>query len=207
MYNPEQYVQSHPQLKQSLIDLASWLAPEHEGEHTHWLLGGSCGLLLQGIPLEEAPRDIDLYADGDAVNLLHKQLQAHAVVLDGPEQNETRMYRSILSHYQAGDYKVELVGDFEVRARESYYRVHIDRNLYNHAPVVALNGCSLALMPLAHELIFNLLRDRRDRYERIAEHMAAEPEHHRELVKQIIAANGFHPQMIQRIYKLTGIDN
>ncbi|WP_060535570.1 hypothetical protein [Paenibacillus bovis] len=39
MYNPEQYVQSHPQLKQSLMDLASWLTPDYESEGVHWLLG------------------------------------------------------------------------------------------------------------------------------------------------------------------------
>lgn len=205
MYNPEQYLQPHPKLKQSLTDIAGWL--DQGSGSTRWLLGGSCGLLLQGIPLDEAPRDIDLYVDGDAVQTLHGQLKTHTVVLDGPEPNETRMYRSVLSHYQAGDYKVELVGDFEVRARESYYRVHIDKNLYDHAQRIALDSHTVFLMPLAHELIFNLLRDRRDRYERIAKQMAAEPEHHAALVEQIIAANGFHPQMIQRIHRLAGINH
>ncbi|WP_458121972.1 hypothetical protein [Paenibacillus sp. Z6-24] len=205
MYNPEHYLQPYPKLKQSLTNIAGWL--DQGISRTRWLLGGSCGLLLQGIPLDEAPRDIDLYADGDAVQTLHEQLQTHTIVLDGPEPNETRMYRSVLSHYQAGDYKVELVGDFEVRARESYYRVHIDKNLYDHAQSIALGSHTVFLMPLAHELIFNLLRDRRDRYGRIAKQMAAEPERHAALVEQIIAANGFHPQMIQHIQRLAGINH
>ncbi|WP_046215007.1 hypothetical protein [Paenibacillus wulumuqiensis] len=205
MYNPEHYLQPHSKLQQSLTDIARWL--DQGSTDTHWLLGGSCGLLLQGIPLDEAPRDIDLYADGSTIQRLHEQLQVHTLVLDGPELNETRMYRSVLSHYQAGDYKVELVGDFEVRARESYYRVHIDKSLYDHAQMITLGSHEIAIMPLAHELVFNLLRDRRDRYERIAEQMTAEPERHAALVKQIIAANGFHPQMIQRIHKLAGINN
>lgn len=191
-------------LQQALEELTSAL--RQSTPQTDWLLGGSCSLLLQGIELEQSPRDIDLYADGAAITSLHHALQQTLTVLDAPELNETRMYRSILGHYEANGCTVELVGDFEVRARESYYRVHVDKLLYPASVIVQVGSVSIRLMPLAHELVFNLLRDRPDRYESIARHIQQQPEAHEALIRQLIAHNGFHPNMTQRILRLTGLE-
>ncbi|WP_411347346.1 hypothetical protein [Paenibacillus sp. WLX2291] len=203
MAKHSQTLQLQPELQRTLDQLAAVIGSS--ATPLPWLLGGSCGLLLQGVQLERSPRDIDLYADGPAISGLDEQLRHSFALLDGPELNETRMYRSTLSHYQGEDCTIELVGDFEVRARESYYRVHVDRTLYMAATMVELNGHTVRLMPLEHELIFNLLRDRADRYEAIAEQLRQQPERHEPLLRQLIDHNGFHPQLMQRILRLAGL--
>ncbi|WP_322922552.1 hypothetical protein [Paenibacillus campi] len=204
MTKPSHSLALPPLLQAALEKLADVLNPS--APQTNWLLGGSCSLLLQGIQLEQAPRDIDLYADSAAIPKLHNALAQSLHVLDRPQLNETRMYRSVLSHYETEACTVELVGDFEVRARESYYRVHVDKLLYPASVPVAVGGVSIRLMPLPHELIFNLLRDRSDRYEAISAHMRQQPHQHEALVQQLIDHNGFHPQLIQRILRLAGLE-
>lgn len=203
MAKHSQTLQLQPELQGTLHQLAAVIGSSTTS--LPWLLGGSCGLLLQGVQLERSPRDIDLYADGPAISKLDERLRESFPVLDGPELNETRMYRSTLSHYQGEACVIELVGDFEVRARESYYRVHVDRTLYEAAQTIQLDGHDIRLMPLEHELIFNLLRDRADRYEAIAERLRQQPTHHEQLLRQLIDHNGFHPQLMQRIFRLAGI--
>ncbi|MCZ8520547.1 MULTISPECIES: nucleotidyltransferase family protein [Paenibacillus] len=132
-----------------------------------WLIGGSTGLLLQDVPLAAPPRDLDLYADKEAAALLHQALLPWSTDLQ--EESETGMYRSILSHYEIAGVAVELVGAFEVRTAVSRYCVEADYLRAKHALLLDIGqGIETALMPLAHELLFNLLRGRPDRYEAIA---------------------------------------
>lgn len=203
MVETQQQVQQKKELLPSLEQLVRLLQPIKE--QSPWLLGGSCGLLLHGVKLDKAPRDIDLYTDEIRINDLHEKLAEELPVLDYPILDETRTYRSTLSHYQLDAYTVELVGGFEVRARESYYRVHVEPVLYPAAPVYTLKAGSIHLMPLAHELIFNLLRDRPDRYKPISERIREQSQDHATLIEQIIQHNGFHPQLMQRIRRLAGI--
>lgn len=205
MVETQQQVQQKKELIPSLEQLVRLLQPLEE--QSPWLLGGSCGLLLHGVKLDKAPRDIDLYTDEIRIDTLHKQLSSEFAILDEPILDETRTYRSTLSHYQLGTYTIELVGGFEVRARESYYRVHVEPVLYPAAPVYTLeSGGNIHLMPLAHELIFNLLRDRPDRYEPISERIREQSQDHATLIEQIVQHNGFHPQFMQRIRRLAGIN-
>ncbi|MGV7117318.1 hypothetical protein [Paenibacillus kyungheensis] len=204
MVETQQQVQQKKELIPSLEQLVRLLQPLEE--QSPWLLGGSCGLLLHGVKLDKAPRDIDLYTDEIRIEDIHGQLASKLPVLDYPVLDETRTYRSTLSHYQLDAYTVELVGGFEVRARESYYRVHVEPVLYPAAPVYGLEAGSIHLMPLAHELIFNLLRDRPDRYEPISERIRENSQDHALLIEQMIQHNGFHPQFRQRILRLAGIE-
>ncbi|WP_284640252.1 nucleotidyltransferase domain-containing protein [Paenibacillus silviterrae] len=142
-----------------------------EGASIPWLVGGSTGLLLQGVALNRAPRDLDLYVDAKHAASMHQALRAFAT--DQQVSSQTGIYRSILSHYDIAGCKVELVGGFEVRSLHSEYIVEA-QFLYEHAAqsivVRSLDETPLEvrLMPLMHELIFNVLRDRPDRYEAIA---------------------------------------
>lgn len=204
MVETQQQVQQKKELIPSLEQLVRLLQPLEE--QSPWLLGGSCGLLLHGVKLDKAPRDIDLYTDEIRIEHIHGQLASKLPVLDYPVLDETRTYRSTLSHYQLDAYTVELVGGFEVRARESYYRVHVEPVLYPAASVYALEAGNVHLMPLAHELIFNLLRDRPDRYEPISERIRENSQDHALLIEQMIQHNGFHPQFRQRILRLAGIE-
>ncbi len=133
-----------------------------------WLVGGSCGLYLQGVPIGGVPRDLDLYCDRDAAPLLHERLSPYST--DQQVEDQSGLYRSILSHYAVSDVRVELVGAFEVITKSAHYRVDVER-LAARASIMKIGSHSIRLMPLEHELVFNVLRDRPDRYEPIAERL------------------------------------
>lgn len=134
-------------------------------EPADWLVGGSCGLALQGVPLAARPRDLDLYADTEAAAALDKRLRGLAT--DEAQISRTPIYESVLSHYAIGGVTVELVGGFRVRALDSDYTVQVSGVLAPYA-LKAPGFGDIRLMPLAHELVFNILRGRADRYEAIA---------------------------------------
>jgi hypothetical protein len=137
------------------------LAALLEGCNAPWIVGGSTGLALRGARLERAPRDLDVYVDKESVSLVHDRLRVYA--LDEPENNATERYRSILSHYRLADTLVELVGDFRVSALQSVYSTEVGNFLFPYSDRVQIDGHLIPLVPLAHELIFNMLRERKDR--------------------------------------------
>ena len=98
----------------------------------HWMVGGSCGLLLQRVALTAPPRDLDIYMDEAEMARFHEKLAPYAI--DGPALSETDRYRSILSHYDIGGVRVEAVGSFTVRCGLSVYRTEIRNMLLPYAP-------------------------------------------------------------------------
>lgn len=163
------------------------LAELLDGCDARWVVGGSTGLALRGAKLDREPRDLDIYADRDAVYAIHERLAAYA--LDGPADNETDRYRSVLSHYKLEDTIVELVGDFRVAARNSEYRTEVERSLHPHGDEVSADGKTAIIVPLGHELIFNLLRERMDRALVAGRLIAADAEHQLPLLRALIERN------------------
>ncbi|WP_159882986.1 nucleotidyltransferase domain-containing protein [Paenibacillus puerhi] len=167
-----------------------------------WAVGGSTGLLLQGVQLSAEPRDLDLYADEDDARKVHAALRAYA--LDVQERNETSVYRSLLSHYEIDGVCVELVGAFEVRALGSEYRV--DTRYLTESAVRGPGpegGGKVKLMPLVHELIFNVLRKRPDRYEAVAALCRqTDRQSHRTLLGELAARNRLSEPVLHRLYEL-----
>lgn len=184
-------------LQQSLEDLAVRLQTPFNARIL--LLGGSCGLLLQGVRLAETPNDIDLYAEASDVTELFDQLRPFAT--KQPVLSETERYRSVLSRFNILGMKVELVGGFEVATTEGQYTVNISR-LKDNCSTVPIGGTRVGLMPLAHELVFNLLRERSDRYEAIAEKMREEPLLHRPALSTIIKNNSLSEGLIRQVNEL-----
>ncbi|WP_217592746.1 hypothetical protein [Cohnella sp. GbtcB17] len=148
---------------ESIVQALSAFAAMTEACGARWVVGGSAGLALRGARLAAAPRDLDIYADAASIPALHDRVAGWTV--DEPAWDESGRYRSLLSHYRYGSVTIELVGDFEIRAPGSIYRTEVDAFLYAHGddwtPIDG--GRPIRLMPLGHELIFNLLRERRDR--------------------------------------------
>ncbi|TBL79761.1 nucleotidyltransferase domain-containing protein [Paenibacillus thalictri] len=168
----------------------------------NWLIGGSCGLLLQGVETGKAPRDLDMYADTEDASAIAAALAYTAE--DKPQYSETEIYRSILSHYKYDDIVLELVGGFQIISSGSIYTVETGF-LRSRLPVtVQLGDVSVPLMPLSHELIFNLLRGREDRYTAIAGAMRADMEQHREALQTLVKRNKLSPQLTLRIKELLG---
>ncbi|KOP63850.1 hypothetical protein AMS62_00370 [Bacillus sp. FJAT-18019] len=168
-----------------------------------WLLGGSCSLLLQDVNLHKSPRDIDIYADASGIQLLHQSLASVAV--DVPHLDQEGIYSSTLSHYELMKYSIELVGGFEVNAEGSSYRVEIDQLLYPAAAARHIQGGTVRVMPLSHELVFNVLRGRADRYEAIAEAMRKDKEQHIPLLQQILSRNQLNEEHKRALDQLLGL--
>ncbi|RUT47680.1 hypothetical protein EJP82_04690 [Paenibacillus anaericanus] len=165
-----------------------------------WLLGGSCGLWLQGVKLGTPPRDVDIYADMDDAVLLHEQLAD--VLLDVPRLDESGVYISRLSHYRLGNLTLELVGGFEVKTSDGSYRTEVSNVLHEEAVLGQLEGINMFLMPLSHELLFNLLRERPDRYLAIAEVMRGSMERHLPLLLKLLKRNDWNTHLVNKLADL-----
>ncbi|AOZ91381.1 hypothetical protein [Paenibacillus crassostreae] len=165
-----------------------------------WLLGGSCSLILQEVKVHIPPRDIDLYADAKAVEMLHTAIKKWSV--DEQELNKEGLYSSILSHYVLNDAQIELVGDFRISSNTFEYSVKVEDTLWTDAPEIELDGVQMCLTPLSHELIFNMLRERIDRYEAIAMRMREELEKHLPLLEKLVRHHWLEENQILLIAKL-----
>lgn len=152
-----------------------------------WMLGGSCGLLLHGVPLRKAPGDIDIYCDLKDVTCLHEALSGYAV--SEPEADYSGSCFSLRSCYDVEGIKAELVSGFRMKRASWQYTVDIDR-LVAYAPLREVPGIGLLrLMPLGHELIFNLMRGREERCSMISASMQSEMNHHMPLLESLMTAN------------------
>lgn len=173
----------------------------------NWVLGGSAGLLLRGLALASPPRDIDLYCDEEDQPAIHSALSRYST--DEPQFSETDIYRSTLSHYRIGECRIELVGGFQVRSLGSCYKVNVKGLLIPYGESVDLSGFSASgefvrVVPLAHELVFNALREREDRVRQIADAMATAGEAHYGVLAVIAAHNELSPFVKERLAEWLG---
>ncbi len=185
-------------LKEALIALQT-LLKDLEGD---WIVGGSCGLLLQGMKLEKPPRDLDLYADLKTVRRMNERLAAYAE--DELHESSTALYHSYLSHFQYKAVPIEIVGDFTVRSQGTTYQVNIHSGLKAFSPKLRYDQGYIYVMPLAHELVFNILRSRADRYQPIADMMKQQPELTMPALSHIIRNNEFADVHLLQIGELLG---
>lgn len=165
-----------------------------------WLIGGSCGLLMQNVDIGRSPRDLDIYVDRNDVSAIHSSLQDYSV--DTPVYSQTSIYASILSHYQIHGDAVEVVGDFKVQALDSFYQVEAAYLWEDHSYTAVIGNHEVKVMPLAHELLFNLLRNRPDRYEAIYHTMIAAPELHMPTLNALLQRNSWGLPFEKRLGEL-----
>lgn len=170
-------------------DAAAIVAERLEGSSVNWVVGGSTGLVLRGARLDRSPRDLDIYADKEDATAIHGLLKEYAA--DNPEFSETDRYRSVLSHYLIIGTMVELVGDFSIRDGDSRYHTEVRRLLYPGGQSVVWNGKKIRLVPLGHELIFNVMRKRSDRCEEIARLICQDKSRHMPVLIQLLEQNEF----------------
>lgn len=173
------------------------IAASAEGTDAKWLVGGSAGLLLRGLPLSQPPRDLDIYADVPEARIMHEKLARYAT--DEPHESVTGMYRSVLSHYEIEGMAVELVGGFEVHAGGGSYEVKINELLYRYREEVACGDYSVGIVPLAHELWFNVLRAREDRTALIMEAIRQDPEPHLAGLRAVEQASRFKSNAVAAV--------
>ncbi|RXZ76874.1 hypothetical protein EBB07_31725 [Paenibacillaceae bacterium] len=180
-----------------LIEVLSRISHAIGNPSVPWVVGGSGGLLLQGIQLPAPPRDLDLYVDEQEAAIVHRALAAYAV--DEPAYSSTGMYRSLLSHYRIENMDVELVSGFEVSAGEELYRTEVRDVLWPLGLKPAPGVGDYRVVPLAHELVFNMLREREDRLKLIAAAIAAEPKAALPAFEMLIARNRFSASFVSRL--------
>ncbi|SDW30933.1 hypothetical protein [Paenibacillus sp. CF384] len=176
------------------------IAKETAPTGAKWLIGGSAGLLLRGLALSDPPRDLDLYADDAAAAALHKALLPYAV--DEQHESVSPIYRSVLSHYLIEGIQVELVGGFVVSAGEDRYAVEVEDVLAPLQTTITIGACKLGLVPLAHELWFNVLREREDRTRLIVAQMRQEPAIHMGAAGVIASGNQLTEKTKQYVQQL-----
>lgn len=174
-------------------------------KRANWVIGGSVSLMLRGLPLLSEPSDLDIYCDDEDVNTIYEALKPY--VIDHPTISVTNIYRSSLSHYLIHETQVELVGGFQVNANGSLYKTMVNELLMPYSDKVVLldNESLVSIVPLAHELWFNYLRNRMDRVELIAHAYAEAPSMHESALLAIEASNQFTIEAKQHLHQLLGI--
>lgn len=183
-----------------VIPALTQLASLCKDSESNWLLGGSCSLWLQDVSISAAPNDIDVYVDVQDVEDVHSQLIELA--LDEPHMDESGLYRSCLSHYRLKGLTMELVGGFEVRTEGATYRTEVSDMLFSEAPVWKLGNAKISLMPLAHEFVFNVLRNRPDRYLSIAAIIRNNPAEHVPLLTRLLASNKWSAEYVSKMAEI-----
>lgn len=193
-------VNDHDEIYTRVIPALTQLASLCKDSESNWLLGGSCSLWLQDVSISATPNDIDVYVDLQDVEDVHSRLVEFA--LDEPLMDESGLYRSCLSHYRLKGLTMELVGGFEVRTEGAIYRTEISDVLFTEAPNWKSGNTEISLMPLAHEFVFNMLRNRPDRYLSIATIIRNNPAEHLPLLCQLLANNKWSAEYVSKMAEI-----
>ncbi|GGF87869.1 hypothetical protein [Paenibacillus abyssi] len=180
-----------------LLHVLSEIAGRVSESGSPWVVGGSAGLLLRGLELDKPPRDLDLYADEEDVLAVHSALEPYSV--DRQVLNESGLYRSILSHYLIDGIAVELVGGFEVQTADDLYRAEVREVLDPYGQQVSKGQIGFTIVPLAHELCFNVLRAREDRSQLIASAISQEYQRHMPAFQAIKERNRLSEDTLARM--------
>jgi hypothetical protein len=157
-------------------------------------------LQISQIEINRSPRDLDIYVDRNDMDDVFNALREFAT--DEPELNHTAIYASVLSHFLMAGIPVELVGGFKVTTMDSKYEVEAAYLHEAHAIHAHIGNNELFLMPLAHELLFNILRDRPDRYEPIALSMLQMPELHMPALQALLARHHWGEGLLNKLVQL-----
>ncbi len=163
------------------------LAARMESCAALWVLGGSTGLGMRGAKLASTPRDIDIYADAEDARMIHAHLLQWST--DAQQVSTTERYSSLLSHYAIAGAAVELVGDFRIDTAGSHYVTEVGQLLHAAGDTCRAGEAQVRLVPLGHELIFNILRERTDRCQLVGEMIGLQPAKHWPLLRELLARN------------------
>jgi len=187
-----------------LLEAMKTVAERWDRLREPWLVGGSCGLTLHGVAVGAAPRDLDIYIDEAMAQPFHEALADYAT--DRPAYSETDKYRSTLSHYEISGVTVELVAGFVVAVPGARYAIDIAGAMARYALRTRAAGADVGVMPLGHELLFNLLRNRPDRYEPIAAAIRRRPDVHLPALRAIVRENELNADWRSRLSALAGVE-
>ncbi|MDB4866621.1 MAG: hypothetical protein JWR03_954 [Cohnella sp.] len=180
------------------------LADRLDGCGGLWVVGGSTGLALRGAQLDRPPRDLDIYADEEDIMVIHRCLEEYAT--DMPSLSQTERYQSILSHYSLDGTVVELVGGFTITAFGTRYRTEVGRLLHAAGDSYVVQGRDVRVVPLGHELLFNVLRERDDRASLIGSLIRQQPDRHLPILQNLLERNRILPDTVNRVRRFIDME-
>lgn len=191
-----------PALLHALTESIRLLNTGEDIRNMKWLLGGGCGLLLQQVTNGVPPKDIDLYADRRAAGRLHRKLNRCGS--EAPKEDFSGECRSLRSNYLIQGVQVDLSCGYEIRRPGAGYKTDA-RLLAAFASETWMGEAGpVKLMPLAHELVCNLLRGRQERCEAIAAVMRPELPAHLPLLRELVARNRIEGLYLGQLGELLG---
>ena len=109
-----------------------------------WVITGSVGLALQGVPLE--PNDVDIQTDDDGAYEAARRLAAH--VTQPVTRVERSWGRSLMGKLDIDGLQVEIIGDIQTRRDDGW---EPPPDLASLARTVEADGMRLRVLPLAYE--------------------------------------------------------
>ena len=150
------------QIRGALVRVAQ-VAPVNE---VRWLVGGSVGALLHGVPLPSPPHDLDIDTSRDGALALERLLQPY--VIEPLSESDTPLYHDYLGNLSINGAQVELIGDLDIKHAKFTHHFRITDALWQKRKLAEVDGLQVGLTPLEHQLILNVIRGREDRANLIA---------------------------------------
>ncbi len=109
-----------------------------------WVITGSVGLALQGVPLE--PNDVDIQTDAAGADEIARRLADH--VTQPVALVERAWGRSYLGKLEMAGVQVEVIGDIQKRSGDGW---DPPPDLASLAQTIEVDGMRLRVLPLAYE--------------------------------------------------------
>jgi hypothetical protein len=150
------------QIRGALVRVAQ-VAPITE---VRWLVGGSVGALLHGVPLPSPPHDLDIDTSREGALALEGLLQPY--VIEPVSESDTPLYHDYLGKLSINGAQVELIGDLDIKQTEFTHHFRLTDWLWQKRALVEVDGLQVGLTPLEHQLILNIIRGREDKADQIA---------------------------------------
>ncbi len=111
----------------------------------NWVVTGSLGFSLQGVPVE--PNDIDIQTDeAGAYEIEHRFSDA---VIKKVEFSSTERIRSYFGALQIDGIKVEIMGDIQKRSADGVWEREVD--LVRYKRMVEIEGMQVPVLSLEYE--------------------------------------------------------
>ena len=116
------------------------------------------------------------------------------------------MYESTLCHYYVLGVQVEVVCDFRVQTLSCLYQVEVAVLATYFQEFAKLDeSVNIPVIPLAHELLFNLLRQRSDRYVLIASWIELNPKLHVPALTYLLHIHTWSDEILQKVNEYVNI--
>jgi Aminoglycoside-2''-adenylyltransferase len=116
-----------------------------DGSGVRWVVTGSFGFALQGLPVE--PHDIDIQTDAIGAYEIARRLAAYAV--RPVAFVESARIRSHLGGLQIDGIPVEIMGDIQKRSADGSWEPPVD--LQRHRHEVEIDGMQIPVLSLTYE--------------------------------------------------------